>query len=124
MPKLPKKQKLCGEKAIERLFINGKSISESPFRLIWNLEKNNDNVLVKILIIVSKKRLRLAVDRNIIKRRIREAYRLQKRELELFLEDKNQQLNLSIIYQEEKILEYKVLEKKISLLLTRLINKL
>ncbi|MDA0682479.1 MAG: ribonuclease P protein component [Bacteroidetes bacterium] len=124
MFKFPKKQKLCGEKVIERLFANGKSISEKPFRAIWNFEKNNDQVCVKSLIVVSKKRLKLAVDRNVVKRRIKEAYRLQKKQLECFLEGTNQQLNLAIIYQEEEILDYKTLEEKINLLLSRLIKEL
>ena len=124
MFKFPKKQKLCGEKVIERLFANGKSISEKPFRAIWNFEKNNDQVFVKSLIVVSKKRLKLAVERNVVKRRIKEAYRLQKKQLECFLESTNQQLNLAIIYQEEEILDYKTLEEKINLLLSRLIKEL
>jgi ribonuclease P protein component len=124
MFKFPKKQKLCGEKVIERLFANGKSISEKPFRAIWNFEKNNDQVCVKSLIVVSKKRLKLAVDRNVVKRRIKEAYRLQKKQLECFLEGTNQQLNLAIIYQQEEILDYKTLEEKINLLLSRLIKEL
>jgi ribonuclease P protein component len=124
MFQFPKKQKLCGEKVIERLFANGKSISEKPFRAIWNFEKNNDQVFVKSLIVVSKKRLKLAVDRNVLKRRIKEAYRLQKKKLECFLESTNQQLNLAIIYQEEEILDYKTLEEKINLLLSRLIKEL
>ena len=124
MFQFPKKQKLCGEKVIERLFANGKSISEKPFRAIWNFEKNNDQVFVKSLIVVSKKRLKLAVERNVVKRRIKEAYRLQKKQLEYFLESTNQQLNLAIIYQEEEILDYKTLEEKINLLLSRLIKEL
>jgi len=124
MFQFPKKQKLCSEKVIERLFANGKSISEKPFRAVWTFEENNDNVFVKSLIVVSKKRLKLAVDRNVIKRRIKEAYRLQKKQLELFLESNNQQLNLAIIYQQEEILNYKALEEKINLLLSRLIKEL
>ena len=124
MFQFPKKQKLCGEKVIERLFANGKSISEKPFRAIWNFEKNNDQVCVKSLIVVSKKRLKLAVERNVVKRRIKEAYRLQKKQLECFLESTNQQLNLAIIYQQEEILDYKTLEEKINLLLSRLIKEL
>ena len=124
MFQFPKKQKLCSEKEIEILFAKGKSISEKPLRAIWVFEENNDNVFVKVLIVVSKKRLKLAADRNVIKRRIKEAYRLQKKQLEFFLESNNQQLNLAIIYQQEEILDYKLLEEKIKLLLSRLIKKL
>ena len=124
MFQFPKKQKLCSEKATEILFENGKYISEKPFRAVWIFEENNDNIFLKSLIIVPKKRLKLAVDRNIIKRRIKEAYRLQKKQLEFFLESNNQQLNLAIIYQQEEFLDYKTLEEKINLLLSRLINEL
>ena len=124
MFQFPKKQKLCSEKVIARLFANGKSISENPFRVVWLFEENNDNVFVKALIVVSKKKLSLAVDRNVVKRRIQEAYRIQKKKLEVFLESNHQQLNLAIIYQEQKILDYKTLEEKINLLLARLIKEL
>ena len=124
MFQFPKKQKLCSEKVIARLFANGKFISENSFRVIWLFEENNDNVFVKTLIVVSKKKLALAADRNVVKRRIQEVYRIQKKKLEAFLESKNQQLNLAIIYQEQKILDYKTLEEKINLLLARLIKEL
>ena len=122
MFQFPKKQKICSHDAIDRLFANGKSISEKPFRAIWNFEENKDNVSLKSLIVVSKKRLKSAADRNIVKRRIKEAYRIQKNPLELFLEKNNLQLNLAIIYQEEEIIEYKCLEQKINLILRRLIS--
>ena len=124
MFQFPKKQKLCSEKVIARLFANGKSISENPFRVVWLFEENNDNVFVKALIVVSKKKLALAVDRNVVKRRIQEAYRIQKNKLEAFLESNNQQLNLAIIYQQQKTLDYKALDEKINLLLARLIKEL
>lgn len=120
----PKNQKLCNEKAIERLFGKGKSFSEKPFRFVWNIEENRDNVLVKSLIVVPKKRIKLAVDRNVIKRRAKEAFRLNKQELESVLVIKNQQLNLAIIYQKQEIVDYKIIEEKIKVLLSRLKDQL
>jgi len=116
----PKNQKLCNEKAIERLFENGKSLTEKPFRIIYNIDNNNEDVFLKALIVVPKKRVRLASDRNVIKRRVKEAYRLQKSELEKYLKSNNHQLNLAIIYQKHEILDYKLIEVKIKLLLSRL----
>ena len=124
MFQFPKKQKLCSEKAIQRLFFKGKSISEEPFLAVWNLEENNQNIFTKSLIVVSKKKIKKANQRNTLKRRVREAYRIQKKELELFLESNKKQLNLAIIYQRNKIYDYKYLEKKINLLLRRLIKVL
>ena len=120
----PKNQKLCNEKAIERLFENGKSLTEKPFRIIYNIDNNNEDVFLKALIVVAKKQVRLASDRNVIKRRVKEAYRLQKTELEKYLKSNNHQLNLAIIYQKHKILDYKLIEVKIKLLLSRLKEEL
>ncbi|MDG2264122.1 MAG: ribonuclease P protein component [Flavobacteriales bacterium] len=120
----PKNQKLCNEKAIERLFENGKSLTEKPFRIIYNIDNNNEDVFLKALIVVPKKRVRLASDRNVIKRRVKEAYRLQKSELEKYLKSNNHQLNLAIIYQKHEILDYKLIEVKIKLLLSRLKEEL
>ena len=124
MFKLPKNQKLCNKKVIDRLFANGKSISEKPFRALWDIEKANDDIYTKVLIIVSKKRLKLAVERNFVKRRVKEAYRLQKRKMESVLQKENKRLNLAIIYQHEKTIEYNMIETKINILLTRLIKDL
>ena len=124
MFEFPKNQKLCNKKSIERLFENGKSISEKPFRIIYNIDNNNEDVFLKALIVVPKKRVRLASDRNVIKRRVKEAYRLQKSELEKYLKSNNHQLNLAIIYQKHEILDYKLIEEKIKLLLSRLKEEL
>ena len=124
MFQFPKNQKLCSEKEIERLFKTGSFISESPFKIIWQLQKTTENATVKALIVVSKKRLKLAVERNFIKRRIKESYRLQKFFLESFLKKHGFQLNLAIIYQDDKLLDYRIIEMKINTLINRLINKL
>ena len=120
----PKNQKLCNEKAIERLFENGKSLTEKPFRIIYNIDNNNEDVFLKALIVVAKKRVRLASDRNVIKRRVKEAYRLQKSELEKYLKSNNHHLNLAIIYQKHEISNYKLIKVKIKLLLSRLKEEL
>ena len=68
--------------------------------------------------------MKLAADRNMIKRRIREAYRVNKQKLESFLANSNRKLNLAIIYQKDFFYDSKTLEQKINLLLTRLIDEL
>ena len=120
MFEFPKKQKLCNETAIKEMFSNGNSFVIHTIRLVWKEEVNSDNVAIKSIIVVPKKQLKLAADRNIVRRRMKEAYRLNKSAIESFLVDKNKQLNIAIIYQNEKIFSYKVIEEKIKLILGRL----
>jgi len=120
MFEFPKKQKLCNETAIKEMFSNGNSFVIHTIRLVWKEEVNSDDVAIKSIIVVPKKQLKLAADRNIVRRRMKEAYRLNKSAIESFLVDKNKQLNIAIIYQNEKILSYKVIEEKIKLILGRL----
>ena len=120
MFEFPKQQKLCNETAIKEMFSNGKSFVIHPIRLVWKEEGDSDTVAIKSIIVVPKKQLKLAADRNIVRRRMKEAYRLNKAEIEHFLVNKNRQLNVAIVYQNEKILSYKAIEKKIKLILGRL----
>lgn len=78
--RLYKKEKLCSTTAVERLFSRGADIlstMEYPIRAVWrpNPSRNSDAPLA-FVITVPKKRLRHAVDRVAMRRRIREAYRL------------------------------------------------
>ena len=91
-----------------------------PIRLVWKVEENTDKEAIKSIIVVPKKKLNLASTRSIVRRRMKEAYRLNKIELEASLNSKNIQLNIAVIYQEEEILPYKVIEEKIKLILGRL----
>ena len=119
----PKNQKLCSRKVIEQLFKKANNISEGPLQFIWNLEEKRD-VQIKTMIIVPKKKVKLANKRNELKRKIKEAYRLQKHDLEVVLKQNNKQLNLAIIYQVQEIYNYNVLAKKINVLLKRLRDSL
>tara|TARA_B100000963_G_scaffold149569_1_gene130337 strand:- start:3845 stop:4219 length:375 start_codon:yes stop_codon:yes gene_type:complete len=119
-----KKHKLCSEKSIKRMFENGSAITEPPFRAVWIVESNQDGVYAKTLISVSKKQFKFAKDRNLLKRRIREIYRLNNKNLENRLSTKKIQINLAILYNHDKILESSFMTKKINLLLSRLITNL
>ena len=120
MFEFPKKQNLCSETVIKEMFSNGKSFTTSAVRLVWKEDNNEDDVAIKSIIVVPKKKIRLAVKRNIMRRRMKEAYRLHKIELENMLKDKKLQLSIAIIYHKEKILSYKTVEEEIKLILKRL----
>lgn len=120
MFEFPKKQKLCNETAIKEMFSNGNSFVIHNIRLVWKEQVNSDDVAIKSIIVVPKKQLKLAADRNIVRRRMKEAYRLNKSTIENSLKNKGKQLNIAIVYQNDKRLSYKVIEEKIKLILGRL----
>lgn len=74
---LKKAERLCGKKAIDALFAgtDSKSLSAYPIRIVF---RPTEEAGIRILVSVSKKRFRHAVDRNRVKRQLREAYRLNK----------------------------------------------
>lgn len=73
-----KKEKLKSKKLIEKMFVEGRSISAFPLRLVYLETPFNDGVTIKTGVSVSKRHFKSAVDRNRIKRLLREAYRLNK----------------------------------------------
>ena len=82
---LKKEERICSKKLIETLFDSNerRSLAAFPLRAVWLLQKQKEGkktafAPVEILISVSKRRLRHAVDRNRTKRQVREAYRKHK----------------------------------------------
>ena len=73
-----KKDKLKSKILIDQLFATGKSVSAYPLRLVYIPTTFNDNVKAKTGVSVSKRYFKLAVDRNRIKRLLRESYRINK----------------------------------------------
>ena len=78
--RLYKSEKLCSRSAVERLFNEGESIIAYPLRAVYRLHEPLE-MPAQFLITVPKKRIRHAVDRVLLRRRIREAYRLSRRKL-------------------------------------------
>ena len=72
-----KTERLTLKSRIDSLFNEGNSFTISPFKVIY-LMVEQQSVPVQVLISVPKKKFRHAVDRNSLRRKIREAYRLHK----------------------------------------------
>ena len=119
-----KSERLNNKVAINNLFEKGQSVVISPFRLLWIENDNTKYSKFQILILVPKRNISLAAKRNVIKRRINEAFRLNKDKVYAKLNERNKQINIAIIYQKKETERYKIIEQKINLLLTRLIEEI
>lgn len=119
-----RKNHLKSQVVIDQLFSSGKIISNPPFRLIFLEVKNSDFIGVQTLISVPKRRFKLAVTRNTIKRKISEAFRLNSLELNQKINTHKKHLALGIIYTGRKELEFSFIEKRIQLITADLIKTL
>jgi ribonuclease P protein component len=73
-----KEERLKSKKIIERLYIDGKSVKSFPLRMVYLQTEHTSNFPVQAGVSVPKRNFKNAVDRNRIKRLMRETYRLQK----------------------------------------------
>jgi len=97
---LGKKERLKSRKQIEQLFDDGQRFSISTLRIFYSFQNCPANVKPQLQagFVASSRNFKTAVDRNRIKRLIKEAWRLQKNELERKLHEQSLNLNVFFIY--------------------------
>jgi len=117
-----KYERLCSKKAIDSLFESGISIFCHPFQIIWNYSTERSASPARMAVSVSKKLFKTAVARNLIKRRIREAYRRNKHILYNFLESENIRIVFMIIYKHNETESYQQIEKSVMQGIQKLIH--
>lgn len=130
----PKSEKLVSLKLINRLFSGGdsKSLSAFPLRLVYLLLDEDDDSLhvngrttpmsnTQVLISVPKRNFRHAVDRNRVKRQVREAYR---RHRDLYALPEGKYLAMAFIWTDHRHHESQDVEMKVTNLLRRMGEKL
>jgi ribonuclease P protein component len=121
MDTFSKAERLCSKKIITQLFENNNSLTVYPFKILWLIEKKNEQNPVKILVSVPKKSFKSSVERNLLRRRIKEAYRINKSELlDLCL---NKKINISFIllFLKKEISDFKFINSKVTILLKKMI---
>ena len=118
--KLKKEEKLCSRTAVDRLFSDGKSLMAFPLRAAYRLRPRGEHP-VQFLISIPKKRIRKAVGRVTLRRRVREAYRLNRRELlQGPLEQAGWGVDIAFVYLDSNPAPYSVIDEKMRSLLSRI----
>lgn len=100
---LPKSERLCSLGALRRLFDEGRSGFVYPFRYTY-LTEESTSPSVEVLFSVPKRNHKRANKRNLLKRRMREAYRLNNSELKSQCQSRGMALDIAFIYSPKEVL--------------------
>ena len=119
-----KEERLCSTKLIEKLFSDGKSFMCYPFRVSYFETDLESNFPVQVLFVVAKKRHKRANKRNLLKRRMRESYRLHKQVLYDLLNSENKKIILVISFVSNDIVEFDQIDSQMKNLIEKMNNAL
>jgi ribonuclease P protein component len=119
---LKKDERLKRRKIIELLFSEGRAVTAFPIRVQYKLVGDPVTAPLQAGFSVSSRNFKRAVDRNRVKRLMREAWRLQKAPLEQALQTKQLKLALFVIYTGKELPEYSLIKEKVEAVLKKLMQ--
>lgn len=118
---LGKEERLKSRKLIGKLYTEGTSIKAFPLRMVYVQTEHTSNFPAQVGVSVPKRNFKRAVDRNRIKRLLRESYRLQK---DIVYSNINKPYVFMISYLAKDEWEYADIEKKMKKLLTLFVENI
>jgi len=116
-----KSEKLKSRKLLNQIFAEGKSLNAFPLKLTYRIQDVDGIGTAKVGVGVSSRYFKKAVNRNRVKRLLREAYRLNKYLLADLLPE-NKQINLFILFIGKDLAETNLIAEKLPMILQKLGN--
>ena len=120
---LSKEERLSWKRYIDLLFAKGQSFVAFPLRVVYLPIEEEVSAPVSILVSVPKKKFKRAVKRNLIKRQVRETYRVRKYDLIDPLLEKNKCMLVAFLYLDKEIHPFADMEKAMTKALNVLRDK-
>jgi len=119
----PKNEKLKSRKLISEIFTSGETTKAYPLlaRYVLNTQNEIDSTIM-FGVSVPKRRFKKAVDRNRIKRLVKEAYRLQKHHLQEVLDQNHLSMAVMVVFTGDEVLQFADINKAVQKLIYRLVK--
>lgn len=120
-----REERLKSRKEIGGLFSGAESFGQYPLRLVWaDMSERRSSAPVQFAVSVPKRRFKKAVQRNRIRRQVREAYRLHKHRLyEVLGGEGGQQVAFMVLYTGQEAQPYEAIEQAMKLMIRRFLQK-
>lgn len=119
----PKSQRLKSQKKLQQVFAEGKSVRAKDLRLVY-LEEKKEATDIKCGVGLTTRNFKHAVDRNRIKRLLREAYRLQQHDFKSYAEAHSVNLSLFLLYTGREMPRYQDIYENVGVVLQKLLKAL